>query len=96
MVDVPVEALGPGHDVLGDLVVDAQVPLAEVTNELDERGDREVAGGFAGPLAQELPPGTYKVVVEAGDHPLTKNVTITPGVDAAVKVSVRAGLFELR
>jgi hypothetical protein len=61
----------------------------------DEKGTK-VAGGFAGPLAQELPPGTYKVVVEAGDHPLTKNVTIAPGVDAAVKVSVRAGSFELR
>jgi hypothetical protein len=61
----------------------------------DEKGTR-VAGGFAGPLTQELPPGTYKVVVETGDHPLTKHVTITAGVATAVKVSVRAGSFELR
>jgi hypothetical protein len=37
------------------------------TPVFDEKGTK-VAGGFAGPLAQELPPGTYKVVVEAGDH----------------------------
>jgi hypothetical protein len=61
----------------------------------DEKGTN-VASGFAGPLAQELPPGVYKVVVQASDHQLTKNVTIAPGVDTAVKVSVRAGVFELR
>ena len=82
------------REALGHAVTQAALTRIPYT-VFDEKGTK-VAVGFAGPLAQDLPPGLYKVVVQAGDHQLTKNVAITRGVDAAVTVSVRAGVFELR
>jgi len=82
------------REALGRAVTQAALTRIPYT-VFDEKGTT-VAVGFAGPLAQELRPGSYKVVVQAGDQQLTKSVTITPGVDRAVTVSVRAGVFALR
>jgi hypothetical protein len=73
-----------------------QAALTRITYTVfDEKGTK-VAAGFAGPLAEALPPGDYRLVVAAGDQQLTKNVSIRAGVDLAVKVSQRAGRFELQ
>ena len=54
-----------------------------------------VASGFAGPLAEALEPGAYKVVVEAGDQQLTDRVNVTLGVDVVLKVVQRGDRFQL-
>src|SRR5256884_1795625 len=50
----------------------------------------QVAKGQAGPLSEELQPGTYKVVVRAGDQELTDTATVTLGGNTELKV-VRRG-----
>jgi squalene-hopene cyclase-like protein len=61
----------------------------------DEKGTK-VASGFAGPLAEALEPGAYRVVVEVPDQELTERVTVTAGVDVILKVAQRGGRFELQ
>jgi len=81
-------------DALGRAVTQAaltRIPYAV----FDEKGVK-VAAGFAGPLAQELPPGAYKLVVDAGEQQLTRNASIVAGADVRVKVLQRAGRFELQ
>ena len=47
-IHMAIESLGSLHDLLGNPVVDSQIPLAEVEHQVHERGDGEPAGLFAG------------------------------------------------
>jgi hypothetical protein len=60
----------------------------------DARGT-QVAKGTAGPLAEQLPPGEYKVVVQAGDQTLTGTVNVSVGAIAVLQVTQRDGRFQL-
>ncbi|PYR58197.1 MAG: hypothetical protein DMF85_11425 [Acidobacteria bacterium] len=55
----------------------------------------QVASGIAGPLAEALPPGDYKVVVQAGDSEITATVTVTANGDAILQIVDRGDRFEL-
>ncbi len=80
-------------EALGRAVTRAAVTRIPYT-VFDENGTR-VASGFAGPLAEALQPGAYKVVVEAGDQQLTDRVNVTVGVDVVLKVVQRGDRFQL-
>jgi von Willebrand factor type A domain len=60
----------------------------------DNRGS-EVAKGTTGPLADDLPPGRYTVVVQAGDQTLTENVDVAVGTSVVLQVAQRDGRFQL-
>ena len=55
----------------------------------------QVAAGIAGPLTEALPPGDYKVVVQAGDSEITATVTVTANGDAILQIVDRGDRFEL-
>ena len=55
----------------------------------------QVASGIAGPLTEALPPGDYKVVVQAGDSEITATVTVTANGDAILQIVDRGDRFEL-
>ena len=70
-VDMPVEPLGPCHDLPSNRIVDAKVPLPEVTHQMHERGNGEMTGGFAGAGAAHAISDDHRVtvLVEArGNH----------------------------
>jgi len=55
-----------------------------------------VARGEAGDQGQELPPGDYKLVVQAGDEPLViDRIPVAPGRDATVRVVRKGDRFAL-
>jgi von Willebrand factor type A domain/Squalene-hopene cyclase C-terminal domain len=54
-----------------------------------------VAKGLAGPLQEALPPGAYKVVVQAGDQQVTANVSVTAGDDVILELVDLGDHFEL-
>ncbi|MDQ7842822.1 MAG: VWA domain-containing protein [Armatimonadota bacterium] len=56
---------------------------------------RVVAQGEAGDLGDELPPGRYKVVVQAADDTLTANVTVVADQTAVFAISLRGDRFVL-
>lgn len=55
----------------------------------------QVAAGLAGPLMEALPPGDYKVVVQAGDNELTTNVTLAAKDEVVLQIVDRGDRFEL-
>ncbi len=55
----------------------------------------QVAKGVAGPLSEALQPGSYKVVVQAGEQELVENVTVAAGTDVVLKVAPRGDRFEI-
>ena len=69
--------------------------LTRIPYSVYDANGTKVAGGFAGPLADALAPGTYKVVVKAGDEELTETVNVIAGADVILKVLPRGGRFQL-
>lgn len=56
---------------------------------------RLVAKGEAGALTDDLPPGDYKVVVQAADQVLVAGVKVVAGRSTVVKVALKDGRFVL-
>jgi len=57
---------------------------------------RQVASGEAGASAEELPPGDYKIAVNAGGEEVTAGpVTVTIGVDTVLKVVIKGDRFAI-
>jgi Mg-chelatase subunit ChlD len=62
---------------------------------LDAAG-RTVASGDAGASSEELPPGDYKVVVNAGGEEVTAGpITVTIGADTVLKVVIKGDRFAI-
>jgi hypothetical protein len=55
-----------------------------------------VAHGTAGPIAEDLPPGRYRVVIQAGDQELTESVDIAVGASVVLQVQQSGGRFRVR
>jgi hypothetical protein len=70
--------------------------LTQISYTVYDANGTQVAKGMAGPIAQELPPGRYKVVVQAGDQQLTETVDVAVGANAILQVAQRGGGFEIR
>jgi hypothetical protein len=60
----------------------------------DMSGQR-VAEGEAGPLAEDLPPGEYRVVVQIVGEELVANVTVTVGKDTVLKLTRSGDRFSI-
>jgi len=63
----------------------------EVFNDKGE----QVAKGQAGPLSESLAPGSYKVVVQAGDQELTETATVTRNTNTLLKIVRRNQQFSI-
>ena len=62
-VNLSIEHLRAAQDLLRDLVIDSQVPLAEVTDEMEERGKGETTGGLAGASTAQAIGDHHRVTV---------------------------------
>jgi Mg-chelatase subunit ChlD len=60
----------------------------------DSKGT-QVAAGLAGPLMETLPPGDYRIVVQAGDSEITTNVTLAANDEVIMRIVDRGDRFEL-
>ena len=83
---------GTVTDPQGNAVSGATVSVTSVeTGRLSTATTNEL--GYYTVLA--LPPGNYKVVVDAGDQQVTETVTIAVGADAVLRVTQRDGRLQL-
>ena len=73
----------------------AAAALTQIPYTVYDAKGAQVAKGIAGPLAEELEPGEYKVVVQAGDQELTEQVTVSAGSNTTLTVARRSGTFQL-
>lgn len=80
-------------DALGRAITSAA--LTRIPYSVFDENGTIVATGVAGPLAEELAPGVYKVVVQASGQQLTESVTVTAGTDVTLKVAQRGDRFQL-
>ncbi|MGH7381038.1 MAG: discoidin domain-containing protein [Candidatus Methylomirabilales bacterium] len=56
---------------------------------------KQVAKGDAGASPEELPPGDYRVVVQAADQELVENVKVTADTDMVLKVVLKGQQFAI-
>ena len=80
-------------EALGKAITTAA--LTRISYAVYDAKGMQVAKGVAGPLAEELEPGAYKVVVRAGDQELTERVDVASGANVVLTVARRSGAFQL-
>ena len=69
--------------------------LSRVPYTVYDASGTPVAHGTAGPIAEDLTPGRYKVVIHAGDQELTEGVDIAVGASVVLQVVQSGGRFRV-